>query len=106
VGNEAKDDPSKTPRLLMGLEEVTKLKKPASCMMMMMIMMVTIMLIIRILYPRGDGIVQIVQIVSRLRTAPPRSCVELGQETNFISVTSILTLKSTRFRIEFAPEAV
>jgi hypothetical protein len=27
VGNEAKDDPSKTPRLLMGPEEVTKLKK-------------------------------------------------------------------------------
>jgi hypothetical protein len=27
VGKEAKDDPSKTPRLLMGPEEVTKLKK-------------------------------------------------------------------------------
>ena len=28
VGNEAKDDPSKTPRLLMGPEEVAKLIKP------------------------------------------------------------------------------
>jgi hypothetical protein len=72
VGNEAKDDPSKTPGLLMGLEVVTKLKKPASCMMMRRMM--TMMLIIRILYPRGEGIVQIVQIVSRLRTAPPRNC--------------------------------
>jgi hypothetical protein len=58
-GNEAKDDLSQTPRLLMGPEEVTKLKKPASYMMiMMMLMMMTMMLIIRILYPRADGIVQ------------------------------------------------
>jgi hypothetical protein len=57
VGNEAKDDPSKIPRLLMEPKEVTKLNKPASCVMMMRMM--TMMLIIRILYPGGDGIVQI-----------------------------------------------
>ena len=62
VGNEAKYDPSKTLRLLMGPEEVTKLKKTASYIIMMlllMMMMTTMMLIIWILYPEGDGIVQI-----------------------------------------------
>jgi len=107
VGNEAKDDPSKTPRLLMGPEEVTKLKKPATYMMMIMIMMITttIMLIIRILYPRGDAIVQILQCPGyglRRREIG----VELGVETNFISVASRLILKPTRSRMEFAPEAV
>jgi hypothetical protein len=46
----------------MGPEEVTKLKKPSSCIMMMMRRRrrrMTMMLIIRILYPSGYGIVQI-----------------------------------------------